>query len=407
MKKSTLGGRHWTERMFSLFVFLLTVVLVSGNARAVAQVPDQSKETYSKSSPHEANEESIHETKLEYIGEIGLDLKRQFSLDFNEKTPGIGEANWIGVTRDNTLLLTDRIGERAHEFDLSDGRYIQSFGRQGRGPGEYGSARYMSIDPQGMVYLLDSTHGQIVRYDRAGKHVDTTRLLHATRVLTGRLGEVFVLMVNPMKIMELRRLEPSRWDVVYRVALSTNSQRFISYRMKAFAHLCYSVVRNRLYFLGPNDYMVREIDAETGKTIRRFGRRPKGYVPLPTRYHGIEQGSREDMRGLKMTTVRSMTIVHGRFLIVSHINPGTTEDTTVASITNWSIYDLDTEEAVRVYDFSRSAKEHLESEVISLPWNSIASSRDQLYVWSEPSAAESENSNGNVAVYALDFGANN
>lgn len=383
MKKSTLAARHWPERIFSLFVFLLAVVLVSGNGRA--------------------NEESIRETKLEYIGEIGLDLKRQFSLDFNEKTPGIGEANWIGVTRDTTLLLTDRIGKSAHEFDLADGRYVQSFGRQGRGPGEYGSARYMSMDPQGMVYLLDTTYGQIVRYDRAGKHVDTTRLLQATRVLTGRLGEVFVLMVNPMKIMELRRLEPSKWDVVYRVALSTNSQRFISYRMPTYAHLCYSAVRNRLYYVGPNDYIVREIDADTGKIIRRFGRRPEGYVPLPKRYHGIEQGSFEDLRELKMTTVRSMTIIHDRFLMVSHVNPGTAE----GSITNWAIYDVATVEAVRVYDFNKSTREHLDSEVILAPWNSIASSRDLIYIWSEPSVAESENSNGNVAVYALDFGANN
>ena len=55
------------------------------------------------------DEESIPEMPMEYAGEIGLELQDKIELVFDEETPGIGEVQWMGITPEGTLLLTDDI----------------------------------------------------------------------------------------------------------------------------------------------------------------------------------------------------------------------------------------------------------------------------------------------------------
>ena len=344
----------------------------------------------------ELNEESIPETPVEYAGEVGLELMGRVEIPFDEETPGIGEVQWMGFSSEGTLLLTDFTARQAHEFSLDDGHYIRSFGRRGSGPGEYGSAYNMAVDPQGKVYLLDSTRGQILRYDRQGQYLNQMRSFRTSRVLTGRGGEVFVLKVNAVKILEVQRLDPATWEVVYRTPLSTDKQRFISFRMSPFAHLCYSTARHRLYYLGPNDYKVKEIDAETGEVVRQSGRSPEGFMSLPRRYHGIGRGTREDMQDLlrEISSLRSMTLLKDQYLLISHF--------TLSSV-SWVVYDLSSTTKIKAYDFNRDAKELLASFRGSIPWRDIAAWKDRLYIWRSPSEEAAETSNGTVEVYALTF----
>ena len=136
----------------------------------------------------ELNEGSIPETPVEYAGEVGLELQRKVEIPFDEETPGIGEVQWMGFSSEGTLLLTDFTARQAHEFSLDDGRYIRSFGRRGSGPGEYMSAANMAVDPQGRVYLFDSTQSQILRYDRQGRFLDKTKSLGGVRFLRVGMG---------------------------------------------------------------------------------------------------------------------------------------------------------------------------------------------------------------------------
>ena len=339
-------------------------------------------------------EAGIPETPVEDAGEVGLELIRSVEIPFDDETPGIGEVQWMGFSSEGTLLLTDLTARQAHEFSLNDGQYIRAFGRKGNGPGEYMFAANMAVDPQGKVYLLDKVSGRILRYDRQGQYLNQMRSFHTSRILTGRGGEVFVLKVNAVKILEVQRLDPATWEVVYRTPVSTDKQRFISFRMSPFAHLCYSTARHRLYYLGPNDYMVKEIDAETGQVVRQFGRRPEGFVPLPKRYHGITRGTREDIAELKMTMLKSMTLIQDRYLLVSHESPYPTR---------WVIYDLTLLTGIEAYDFNSAAKERLEALHASIPWNSIAAWQDRLYMWRKPSPEVAETSNGTVETYELSF----
>ena len=85
------------------------IAIGSANGRVEAGVWDYLKQYYQALQQGELDEESIPETPMEYAGEIGLELQDKIELVFDEETPGIGEVQWMGITPEGTLLLTDDI----------------------------------------------------------------------------------------------------------------------------------------------------------------------------------------------------------------------------------------------------------------------------------------------------------
>ncbi len=364
---------------------------------------DDVKEWYVSFELGEVDEANIPQTPVEYVGKLGLTFLGQVELAFDEDTPGVGMVFWMNFSPEGTLLITDGTVAQALEFSRTDGQYIRSFGRRGNGPGEYGgSPRAMAVDPQGRVYLLDVPLGQILCYDRQGDYLDRTRSLSSVRILTGLGEEVFVVRTNPMKILEVQRFDPETWEILYRTPVSTDKQRFISSRMNGYAQMCYSATRHRLYYLGPNDYLIKEINADTGAIIRQFGQRPEGFIALPKRYHSLWGGSLADMNELEMTTVKSMTLIDERYLFVSYSHR-TLEVKEGVSPLRWVLYDLTFSDRIESYDFNETAVEYLESFTNIIPWNSVAAWQDRLYIWRAPSEKRAETSNGTVEIYALSF----
>lgn len=352
------------------------------------------------------DESSIPQVPVEYAGQVELVQCDQLDLAFDEETPGIGRMYWMGFSPEGTLLITDVINPKALEFSFKDGRYIRSFGRRGKGPGEYLSARSMAIDPQGRVYLLDTTGDQIIMYDRQGQYIDRNQSLTTSRtsqLTIGPKGELFVLERNSLNTLEAHRLDPETYEMLYRTPLSTEKQRFISFRMSSIARLRYNKTLHRLYYLGPNDYLVKEIDAKTGTIVRQFGSRPKGFVPLPERYHSIERGSIQDMTTLEMSQLSGMFLIQDRYLLVCHLHPG---NAAFAKRVEGIIYDLKAPDLIRSYVFKPPTKG------TSLPGGGVAYTsmenrvtawQGRLYFWMPPSLEESEKSNGRVEVYEMSF----
>ena len=117
-------------------LFIAVALAVCGDSEPVeAGLWDYLKQYYQALQQGELDEESIPEMPMEYAGEIGLELQDKIELVFDEETPGIGEVQWMGITPEGTLLLTDDIAHQVHEFNLRDNSYIRPFGRSGRGPG--------------------------------------------------------------------------------------------------------------------------------------------------------------------------------------------------------------------------------------------------------------------------------
>ena len=339
------------------------------------------------------DEPSIPETPVQPAGEIGLIFQGQVELALDERTPTIGSVSWMRVSPDSSLLLVDRVGQEAHEFSLLDGRYIRSFGRKGAGPGEYTSPITISVDPTGFVYLLHSAG--VIRYDRLGNYLDQWTGYDDSRALTGREGELFVL--GREGDMKVSRLDPATWEMSYHTPVSTDRERFLTARMGRFYHLCYSTSRHRLYYLGVNDYHVKEIDATTGEITRRFGFRPKGFTPLPERFHDVGTGSREliqEVMSSGITFLKSMTLFQDRFLLVSH-------HALVSNHHEWAIYDLEGASTIKVYGLTPDAEERMRLLANRMSWNSIAAWEERLCIWKSPPEEESETSNGTIELYGI------
>ena len=381
------------------------------------------REWYESYQLGEVNESEVPEMPVQLSGIARLTLHDRVGLAFDEDTPSISTVDWMAFTPEGTLLIIDYQGNQALEFDPTDGEYIRSFGARGNGPGEYGTPRSLAVDPSGQVYLLDSAYGKIIRYSRRGEYLSQTDLFRGSSLVAGRNGEIYSVRLNSRDILEVEQVDPRTWESVFREPVSNSQQRFVSARMIHYSVLRYSPSRHRLYFLGPNDFSVKEIDAETGEILSQFGYRPEKFLPLPERYHGINRGSRLELGELKakeMSYLESMTILRDQFLLVCHRHPS-------SSANAWEgiVYDLGTSDPIQAYAFSdtlrgRSIEAHalghllggataLRGEGVSgamvyrVRHGDIAEWKGFLYVWEEPDRDVVEATNGALFIHEFDL----
>ncbi len=372
---------------YPLPVFLIAGALIVGTIagcggdRVLEGVPD---------------DERIPERPLRYAGKVALELRETIELVFNEDKPEIGYVGWMGISPEGTLMVTDWDNHQAHEINYRDNKYIRSFGRTGRGPGEHLSAHQMTIDPERRVYLVDPARGQVLRYDRTGRYLDRTEAIGVTKIHAGPEGGMFILRVNSSLFLELQRRDPATLGVLGSTPLSNQNQSFVSFRMRGMAHLSYNASMQVFYYLGPNDYMVKEIDAITGEITAKFGRRPTGFVALPDRFHDIGSGTVDDLRQLDITSVGSMTLVEDRYLFVSFNNPGTIMNEWVVYMINpfgpFDVFDLDDVTITSLEPF----RDHS-----GVPMQAITSARESVFIYRPPRRAIADKSIGTIEIYAV------
>ena len=343
------------------------------------------------------DDERIPERPLRYAGKVALELQETIELMSDKDMPEIGRVDWMGISPEGTLLVTDSESDQAHEINYRDSKYIRSFGRTGRGPGEHLSAYDMSIDPEGRVYLVDGRGGQILRYDRTGRFLDRTQSIGISKIHAGRKGEIFSLRVNSSLFMELQRRDPATWAVLSRTPLSDQNQSFVSFRATKFASLCYNASLQVFYYLGPSDYLVKEIDAVTGEVTAEFGRRPQEFVALPDRYHEIGRGTLDDLRQMEITKVGSMTLVEDRYLFVSYVHPR-------SWVIEWVVYMINPSGTFEVFDLDdvTSRRLQLRSESGGVPWaEAITAANESVYIWRPPRSEVADKSIGTIEKYAI------
>ena len=165
--------------------------------------------------------------------------------------------------------------------------------------------------------------------------------------------------------------------------------------MRGIAQLCYNASLQVFYYLGPNDYMVKEIDAVTGEITAKFGRRPNRFVALPERYHDIGRGSLDDLKQLNMnlTTVESMTLVEDRFLFVSYNHPDTI-------MSEWVVYMINPFGPFNVVASGR-LEPFSDSDHDSVPIEAITAEKESIYVWRPPRRQVADKSIGTLEKYTV------
>jgi DNA-binding beta-propeller fold protein YncE len=85
------------------------------------------------------------------------------NLNYLRQIANEGWYPWdVGISRKGTegvAFIADHAGERLHKVALADGKALATWGRQGRGPGEFDWVHGVVVDSKGAVYAAD-TYGQ-------------------------------------------------------------------------------------------------------------------------------------------------------------------------------------------------------------------------------------------------------
>ena len=210
------------------------------------------------------DEKRIPQVPVEYAGEVGVDLKRTVELVFDDETPGIGRIEWMGITPDNALLLTDQVSGEAHEFSLNDGRHIRSFGRRGKGPGEYGQCpgRWLWTPRVIFISRIKRT-GQLLHYNRQGQYLDDKmRWIANADLLVDRDDALLLLEKNYGGLLQIRKIRGLNGKVEYTLPLFRRKDRFIS-SYSCPLRLWYATMPRWITCIiwRPITTMVKEIDA--------------------------------------------------------------------------------------------------------------------------------------------------
>lgn len=82
--------------------------------------------------------------------------------------------NGVGADRDGRLYVLDSEAKRVIVFG-PDGSYLRSMGQEGGGPGEFKSAFFMDVAPDGTVSVFDYAKMALVRWDGAGNVIPEMR----------------------------------------------------------------------------------------------------------------------------------------------------------------------------------------------------------------------------------------
>lgn len=102
-------------------------------------------------------------------GEILLDLEEDISIGReDDKNYMFHRALNLALDSQENIFILDSGNHRIQKFD-SRGRYLQTIGKRGQGPGEFENPQKLFLDDQDNIYILDSQ--KIKVFDRRGEFV--------------------------------------------------------------------------------------------------------------------------------------------------------------------------------------------------------------------------------------------
>jgi DNA-binding beta-propeller fold protein YncE len=104
------------------------------------------------------------ENRRVQVFDRNLNYVRQFAND--------GWNPWdIGISRkgnDGLAYIADHAGERMHKISLKDGKILATWGKQGRGPGEFDWVHGVVVDSRGAVYAADTYGQRLQKFEPSG-----------------------------------------------------------------------------------------------------------------------------------------------------------------------------------------------------------------------------------------------
>ena len=326
----------------------------------------------------------------QYLGEAHLVPQKKIALNA-ETGPLFGKITGVVVT-DTSFLIVDSFVNRVFQYSRS-GYFVGSVSRRGQKPGEYMSPYYFStaVDEAGNLYLYDSSMGKLNHYDPTGQFVQAfdLEILQGTpdKLLIDREGHL-LLLTSREEGAFLHKIDPTNREVLYELQLSGRESNSVVLHMAPYSGFCYNATRDRLYYLVPVEYQIKEIDVGSGQILGTFGVEPPGFQPLAEKHYNLGyMKSEEEMAPIKQSTtfVKAMSLLEDRYLIVGHSNPN--------EPSQWYAYDLVPPGGW--YTFDTVAHQLLNDR------RAAGVDKNLLYYYYAPPEEEMATSNGRLESYRL------
>lgn len=113
--------------------------------------------------------------------------------------PALGEGVLAAFDASGRLHVLDGANHRSLVFDRS-GQVVREYGRQGRGPGEFGYPTGFGVTPEGVEVIADLQNRTLVRVESDGRLAGTTRSPDEVGFPVGRVfveGEEILAVPDP------------------------------------------------------------------------------------------------------------------------------------------------------------------------------------------------------------------
>jgi hypothetical protein len=223
-------------------------------------------------------------------------LEEEFTIDteyFSIARTGLTDISCFDVDSNGNIYFLEfmpREGDNIFKFD-KNGRYVNSFGRKGQGPGEVQYPYHLDIDNQDNIVVTDQAKLKLIFFNKDGNSIKETPLdlgiafvscLENGKFLT--FGQIIDDSINSGYIKNSLRLVNSQFEEVkelnrleWIVAISTK-------RWKGTPRIWSWSVSKRNVFVGNEErgYEIWVYDLD-GNLIRKIKKEHKK-VPIPEEY---------------------------------------------------------------------------------------------------------------------------
>ena len=134
----------------------------------------------------DAHEILIFDPAGELLGALGERHRPRHGAPFNHPSD-------VAVAADGEIYVADGYGNSmVHRFAAS-GEHRQSWGRPGRGPGEFTTPHAVWVDRQNRVLVADRENDRVQLFDRDGRYLEEWRdFYHPMDIFEDRAGRIYV-----------------------------------------------------------------------------------------------------------------------------------------------------------------------------------------------------------------------
>ena len=342
------------------------------------------------SNSHERDQPLIQQPDVQLVYERSINLNDGSGLALGKPT--------VFAVANEAFYVIDYLHKAVFAYDL-EGQYIRTIGRRGKSEGEYLSPMKVEVGLNKKIYIYDGKTAELYEYNQAGRFVgqpfENYRRLVGKFVVDVQGSSLQLISARDQEgnqIVQQAKVTPGSESPEFSIDVSKGAMSIVFIKRFGF---CYSSSRRHIYYMIPWDYKIVEVEADTGKQVRRFGIEPPSFRKLDlSSYETSSLYMADKIENLSLLI--NMALLDDDLLFVQFSANVTVEDVKIDPIRTFCVlYDL--------ADPNKITVRKVKDPGNRLNYNvSIRAAGQSLYVYSPPHVSGS-GINGRIDVYSLDF----